>query len=241
MTWLIVGSALAGAVVVAVLVVAVRRILRDGTAEPGLVVLWLVGTTAALGLVSWGLMLLPPVNDAVLGDLPRDLGDFERMCKDGGNGSGEPFPRAASYEPGAGPHPWVAITDGWQAYSSTGTETKEPEWGEEPAPEAVQLVACSVAVGSVPGTEITCPYSEGPLGLGPATQSIEHSQGRYTVGVYEARTGDLVDSGALRGVDEVECSQYAAAGDSEPRYTRPAWGDYAHLLTDVQATPSDSY
>lgn len=60
MSWLIVGGVLAGAAVVAFVVVVVREVLRHGTEEPALVAVWLVGTAAVLGLASWGLMLLPP-------------------------------------------------------------------------------------------------------------------------------------------------------------------------------------
>jgi hypothetical protein len=199
----------------------------------------LITAITALGsavLVAWVLMLLPPVNDAVLGDKPRELEDFARMCEDGG--SGEPFPRAASYEPGAAPHPWVVIEDEWDAHSSTGRETKEPEWGEEPDPEAVQLVACSVVSGSVPDTEITCEYSR--FGVGEATQSVEFSQGRYTVHVREARTGDLVLKAALEGDEEVECFERTAEGNTEPVYSSPTWDAYADLFAEVDATPSGS-
>jgi hypothetical protein len=209
-------------------------------------VAWGVGATAAaLGLVSWGLMQIPPVNDAVLGDRPRDLGDFARMCKNGRNG--EPFPRAAPYEPGVGPHPWVVFKDesGIYSYSSTGTEAKEPEWGEEPDADTVQLVACSNVSGSVPGTKITCQYTDdplAPLGLdqGGAKQSVEFSQGLYTVAVIEARTGDLVGKRTLKGDDKVDCDDSAVEGDTAPVYTSPTWDAYADLLADVHAVPSGS-
>ncbi|MFJ8751939.1 hypothetical protein ACIREO_21795 [Streptomyces sp. NPDC102441] len=73
----------------------------------------LVVALGSAALVAWVLMLLPPVNDAVLGDKPREQGDFARMCE-----GGEPFPRAASYEPGVAPHPWVVIEDGWDPYGA---------------------------------------------------------------------------------------------------------------------------
>lgn len=72
-------------------------------------------------------VLEPPELDAVLGDKPRDLWDFTRMCEVGG--SGEPFPRAASYEPGAAPHPWVAVEDGRPAYiGDTKPNYTSPTW-----------------------------------------------------------------------------------------------------------------
>ncbi|MFE6595465.1 hypothetical protein [Streptomyces sp. NPDC057781] len=227
----LIAVALAGAVVVAVVI---RQAVRE--ARLGLVVRRLLVATVALGLVAWGLMLLPPVNDAVLGDRPRDLADFARMCEGEGDSSGEPFPRAAAYEPGAGPHPWVVIEeeDGWQTYSSTGTETSEPERDKEPDPDAVQLVACSVVTGVVAGTAITCPYNNP---LGSDGQTIEFGQGLHTVAVYEARTGDLVGNGRLEGDDAVECWETASSG-MESYYTAPERDVYADLLAGMYAAPS---
>lgn len=199
----------------------------------------LVGATTALGLaglLAWALMLLPPVNDAVLGDLPRDLHDFARMCEGESEASGEPFPRAASYrtQDAGRSHPWVAIEDDWAAHSSSGTDTKEPvDRDHEPAPESVQLVMCSKVSGSVPGTEISCSYTSGPLGYGPVTQTVEFSRGQYTVSVFEARDGELVASRTLRGESKVECAQFVAAEEAEPRYTTPAWKAYADLAADL--------
>jgi hypothetical protein len=181
----------------------------------------LVGAATALGLaglLAWALMLLPPVNDAVLGDLPRDLHDFARMCE------GES-------------DPWVAIEDDWAAHSSSGTDTKEPvDRNHEPAPESVQLVMCSKVSGSVPGTEISCSYTSGPLGYGPVTQTVEFSRGQYTVSVFEARDGELVASRTLRGDSKVQCAQFVAAEESEPRYTTPEWKAYADLAADLHAS-----
>ncbi|QOV36128.1 hypothetical protein IM697_39965 [Streptomyces ferrugineus] len=220
---LIVGCVLVGAVV------AVRRVLLYGPVEPGRIALRLVGTMAAVGLVSWGLMLLPPVNDAVLGDLPRNIWDFERICEDDRNG--EPFPRAASYEPGPGPHPWVAIHNGGALSSAQGTETKESESiEEEPDPDTVELVACTEPTGSVPGTEFTCSYSM----VGP----VEFSRGVYTVTVVEARTGDLVGRDTVRG--DMECPYVIGAKETGPFYTDPQWEAYADLFADIQAAPSGS-
>ncbi|KAF4409192.1 hypothetical protein [Streptomyces lycii] len=252
MAWLI-GAALVGAVIVAV---AIRRARSEGRPWPGSDIPLIIGPAGAtvlvsivvtglvlVGLVVWLLMLLPPVNDAVFGDQPRKLNDFARMCEDGGKGGGEPFPRAAAYEPGAGrtPHPWVAVENGRRAaYSSRGTETKEPAWGEKPEPGTVQLVACSVESGSVPGTEISCGYTDNPLGAGSATHSVEFSQGRYTVAVFEARTGDLVGRGTVEGDEDVECSKYVSAELTEPRTTNPRWEAYADLIAGLGAAPPGS-
>lgn len=238
MSWLIVGGVLAGAAVVAFVVVVVREILRHGTEEPALVAVWLVGTTAVLGLASWGLMLLPPVNDAVLGDLPRDLRDFARICED--DHKGEPFPRAASYQPSDGPHPWVVIEDGWDSYSFAGEQAAEPKGEEElePDPGTVELVACREQGGAVPGTEITCAYS--PSGVGPVAQSVKFSQGVYTVVVVEARTGDLVRRGTVKGNTDVECARFIAEGETGPVHTDPRRDAYVDLLADFQAGPSGS-
>ncbi|WP_399880280.1 hypothetical protein ACGH7X_00750 [Streptomyces sp. BBFR51] len=197
-----------------------------------------LGVAAAL---SWALMLIPPVNDAVLGDLPRDLRDFARMCEDGGSDeNGESFPRAASYEPkGGSPHSWVAIEDAWPAHSSSGTDTKEPvDLDHEPAADSVQLVLCSKVSGAVPGTEISCSYTNGPLGYGPVTQTVEFSRGSYVVSVFEARTGELVASRTLRGDNTVECAQFVAEERAEPRYTTPPWDAYAGLINGLSAPPS---
>ncbi|ONK11095.1 hypothetical protein [Streptomyces sp. MP131-18] len=222
------------------------RALRARGALPRPVARRVVITSVALGsaaVLSWALMLLPPVNDAVLGDLPRDLRDFARICGEDGEGGGEPFPRAAPFEPGAEqePSPWVAIEDEWDEHSATGTETAEPEWGDdEPDADTVQLVACAAVSGAVPGSDISCPYTEGPLGFGPATQSVEFAQGRYRVTVYEARTGDKVGEGVLEGEDDVECYEYVSAEEAGPIYTSPEWDAYATLLTEVQAAPAGS-
>jgi hypothetical protein len=229
MSWLIIGGALAVAAVV------VRRVLRDGTAGLGRFALRLVGTTAVLGLMSWGLMLLPPVNDIVLGDKPRNLWDFARICED--DRTGDPFPRAAAYEPEAGPHPWVAIENGNSAYASKGTETEDPVWpDDEPAPDTVQLVACREPAGSVPGTEVSCAYSMHGLGVGG--QSVEFSQGVYTVTVVEARTGDVVRRGTVRG--ETGCAESIVAGEKGPHRTDPSWEAYADLLAGIHTAPSGS-
>ncbi len=219
------------------------RALRERGGWPRPLARRLLVPLASLGsaaLLSWALMLLPAVNDAVLGDLPRGLEDFARICGDDGEGGGEPFPRAAPYEPpgeGREPRPWVAVEDGWDAHSATGTETREPEWGDEPDADAVELVACSAATGAVPGTEISCPYTDDPFGLGAATQSVEFARGRYAVTVYEARTGELVGEGTLEGEEEVECFEYVAEGRTERILTTPEWSAYAALLADVQSAP----
>ncbi|WP_165953783.1 hypothetical protein [Streptomyces sp. 8K308] len=193
-------------------------------------------TTVVLGLAAGGLMLIPAVNDAVLGDRPRDLLDFARMCEDGGHG--DPFPRAAAYEPaqGDGPPPWVVIEDDWDAWASTGGSN--PDLEDEPAPDEVQLVACSEVVGSVPDTRISCGYTEGPLGLGPATETVEFSQGRYRVTVIEARTGAVVGDGSLDGDEDVECAEAVWGENPGPEYTVPDGEQYADLLAEVAVSAS---
>ncbi|WBB59293.1 hypothetical protein O7599_27490 [Streptomyces sp. WMMC500] len=194
----------------------------------------------AVGLVAWGVilvvlgvMLVPSVNDAVLGDKPRDLRDFTRMCED--DGSGEPFPRAASYEPGVASNPWVAVEDGWAAYSSQDTATKESKWAEEPGPDSVQLVACTVRSGAVPGTELSCDYGD-ILGVSPDTVSISFFQGLWTVHVREARTGELVHKAELEGDEGVECDE-TVHGSTKPRYTSLTWDAYADLFSKIDAAP----
>jgi hypothetical protein len=197
-------------------------------------------TLGSVGLLARVLMILPAVNDAVFGDLPRSRQDFARMCEDGR--SPEPFPRAAPYKPraGKGPHPWVVIEDGWEARSAAGTETREPDVGDEPDPDTVQLVVCSKVSGSVPGTEITCDYTDGPPYAASVTPSVTSSRGRYAVAVYEARTGDLVGRGTLDGDNKVACLGLSSAGSTDPLYTNPGWKAYARLLADIQDHPSGS-
>ncbi|MET9683368.1 hypothetical protein [Streptomyces coeruleorubidus] len=132
----------------------------------------------------------------------------------------------------------MVIEDGWDSYSSTGKQTKEPKREEEPDPGTVQLVACREQAGGVPGTEITCSYS--PSGVGQVTQSVKFSQGVYTVAVVEARTGDLVSTGTVKGDSDVECSRFTAEGETGPVYTDPQWDAYVDLLSDFQAAPSSS-
>ncbi|MFF1924686.1 hypothetical protein ACFVW8_29485 [Streptomyces sp. NPDC058221] len=187
----------------------------------------MVATLGSAALVAWVLMLLPSVNDAVLGDKPRERKDFARMCE-----GGEPFPRAASYEPGSAPHPWVVIEDGWDPYSSMGTTKKESAGRKDPDPDSVQLVACSAVSGSIPDTDIPCVYDR--HGVGAATMSIKFAQGRSTVYVREARTGDLIRKAVLEGDEKVECSETVTT--TEPDYTRPNRDAYVDLFAEVAAT-----
>ncbi|CAL9338614.1 hypothetical protein [Streptomyces sp. enrichment culture] len=252
MSWSLFAALLAGAVVAAAAVGLRPSALRPpGTRTPRFrdtrrLARRLLGVTAALGLaglLSWALMLLPPVNDAVLGDLPRDLDDFARLCEDGSGESGEPFPRAASYrpqDPEDRSRPWVAVEDDRAAHASSGTVPEEPvDRDHEPSPESVQLVMCSKVSGSVPGTEISCSYTNGPLGYGPVTQTVEFARGRYTVDVFEARNGERVATRTLRGDSEVQCARLVTAGESEPRYTTPGWQAYAQLAADLPSPRPD--
>ena len=193
-----------------------------------------VVTTVVLGLAAGGLLLVPLVNDLVLGDRPRDLDDFVRMCE--GDGGADPFPRAAPYEPGraGGPPPWVVVEEGWEDWSSTGGREQDLE--DEPSPGDVQLVACAERDGRVPDTDISCGYTDGPLGLGPVTETVEFSQGRYRVTVYEARTGEPVGGGTLLGDAEVECADAVFGEDPGPEYTEPDGRQYADLLAEVHGT-----
>lgn len=124
----------------------------------------------------------------------------------------------------------MVIEDGWDSYSSTDKQTKEPKPEEEPDPGTVQLVVCREQAGAVMDTEITCSYS--PSGVGEVTQSVTFSQGVYTVAVVEARTGDLVRRGTVKGDSDVECFRFTAEGETGPFYTVPLRDAYVDLLAD---------
>lgn len=77
--------------------------------------------------------------------------------------------------------------------------------------------------------------------MGPATSSVDHAQGRYTVVVREARTGEAVISGTVDGEDDVECSLRIAAREGEAeetRYTSPDWEQYGHVVADLRDAKS---
>ncbi|MFD9950612.1 hypothetical protein ACFWYW_57990 [Nonomuraea sp. NPDC059023] len=201
MFWLIAVALLA----IPVVVVVVWTVRKERTVRPGLIIWRLTVTVVALGLTSWWLIQQPPVNDALLGDLPRELTDFARMCEDDGNG--DPFPRAASYVPrGPGPHPAAAFTsggdDGGANWASTGTEWQELDPDDKPDPIEVQLVVCEKKVESVTSTEITCHYrgEDQP----EKTGTIMLAQGAYTITVFVARTGELVGNRRVEGAVPVE-------------------------------------
>lgn len=248
MGWVIV-AALVG---VSVLVLVARGARAHG--RRGNVPVRLLSTSLVLGLAAWALMLAAPVNDAVLGDLPRELSDFTRMCEHDGGDSDRAFPRAAAYTPGHGTRPWVAVEDAYPEHSARGAGAEAPE----PRPDRVELVACGERSGEVDGTEKGCDYT---VGLGQeAVFTTTYAQSRYRVSVFEARTGERVGGGTIKGRAVTECPASISAGredlsaaedaqDSgsagmetpvpvEPEYSGTEQEAYAHLLAGLDTPRS---
>ncbi|MDT0345489.1 hypothetical protein [Streptomyces litchfieldiae] len=177
----------------------------------------------ALAWVTWQ-FVVPPLTEAVLDQKPEDLNDFARICENAQRyeDSDDPFEKAAPYE-GNGPHPWVLIEDGYQEAASTGARL---DTGPEPEPSEVQLVMCSDRFGHLDGGT-SCGYvgSEG-------TTSLNYHAGRYSVTVYEARTGRRVDGNVLSGAEPGECPHYVSEYE-DVLYTEPGNADYEALMADV--------
>lgn len=144
---------------------------------------------AVLGLMGW--MVQPWLVRTVLGERPEHLQDLARLCFR----QDRPYERAAPYA-GAGPHPVVFFRDD----PTRPALVTEGDGGERPAPDEVQLVACSNPAGRVSSTPIQVCRYEGGLRL-------ESYQGRHSLDVFEARTGRKVGGQILTGSDSVaECA-----------------------------------
>ncbi|GAA1844024.1 hypothetical protein [Actinomadura bangladeshensis] len=174
---------------------------------------------ATLALVRW--IVQPWLVPAVLGERPERLRDLARLCWR----QDRPFERAAEHG-GTGPHPLVLFRDGIGS-SEPVTAGRD---GKRPAPDEVQLVACSYEAGRVSDEPIqVCPY-EGGL-------RVETYQGRHRLDVYEARTGRRVGRRMMTGpagTDECAPVKFVRG---EPPYddvlqdeTVPSLSDYRTAL-----------
>ncbi|MEU8347002.1 hypothetical protein AB0C74_35340 [Spirillospora sp. NPDC048832] len=144
---------------------------------------------AVLVLVGW--IVQPWLVRTVLGERPERLKDLARLCWR----QDRPFERAAKHA-GAGPHPLVFFREGAgrPEFATAG------EGGRHPAPDEVELVACSYPAGRVSDKPIQVCLYRGGL-------RTESYQGRHRLDVYEARTGRLVGRRMLTGRAKVdECA-----------------------------------
>ncbi|HEY8480085.1 MAG TPA: hypothetical protein VIL71_09670 [Spirillospora sp.] len=177
------------------------------------------GAAAAVALVWW--IVHPWLIPAVLGERPERLRDLARLCSQ----RDRPFERAAAYE-GAGPHPLVFFRDGGGPpdFATAGRGDRRP------APERVELVACSRPAGRVSDKPIKVCLYQGNLRL-------ESYQGRHRLDVYEARTGRRVARQILDGRSTTgECAP-AKLVFGDPPYdevrrgeTYPSMSDYVAAL-----------
>lgn len=175
------------------------------------------GTAVAL-LVGW--IVQPWVVPAVLGERPERLTDLARLCWR----QDRPFERAAAYQ-GAGPHPLVFFREGAgrPELATTGD-------GGRPAPDQVELVACSHPAGRVSNKPIRVCLYRGGL-------RTESYQGRHRLDVYEARTGRRVGRRLLTGLDSLgECAPAKTVygpppyDDLRQAETQAPLGDYQAAL-----------
>ncbi|TDC48391.1 hypothetical protein E1281_24890 [Actinomadura sp. KC345] len=175
------------------------------------------GGVAVLALVWW--IVQPWVVPAVLGERPGRLQDLARLCWQ----QDRPFERAAKYE-GAGPHPLVFFREsaGPPELATTGDGDRRP------APDQVELVACSHPAGRVSDKPINVCLYEGGL-------RTETYQGRRSLDIYEASTGRRVARQMMDGQDEkAECPPYQVVYGNDPD-PEPRQGDTAPPLSDYEA------
>lgn len=175
------------------------------------------GGVAVLALGWW--IIGPWLVTAVLGERPERLNALYRLCVD----QDRPYERAASHE-GAGPHPLVFFGEGGPGpeIATTGEGQKRP------APDEVQLVACSHPAGRVSDEPIRECLYEGGLRL-------LTFQGRHRLDVYEARTGHRVGRHFLIGRDSVDECAPAETVYGEPPYDDVRAGESYPPLSDFKA------
>ncbi|MFF4236875.1 hypothetical protein ACFYYL_13490 [Actinomadura geliboluensis] len=168
-----------------------RAVERRGPVRASLRPRLVAGAAGMAVLVLVGWIVQPWLVRAVLGERPEQLQDLARLCWR----QDRPFERAAKHA-GAGPHPLVFFREGAgrPEFATAG------EGGRPPAPDEVELVACSYPAGRVSDKPIQWCLYEGGL-------STESYQGRHRLDVYEARTGRLVGRRMLTGRAKVgECA-----------------------------------
>ncbi|QKW35269.1 hypothetical protein HUT06_15505 [Actinomadura sp. NAK00032] len=196
-----------------------RAVERRGPvrASPGPRLATVAAGMAVLALVGW--IVQPWLVPAVFGERPENLRELARLCWR----QDRPFERAAEHE-GAGPHPLVFFREGAgrPQLATTG------EGAKRPAPDEVELVACSYPAGRVSDKPIkVCAY-EGGL-------RTESFQGRHRLDVYEARTGRRVGRRMLTGRAGVgECAP-AKVVYGEPPYDDRLQGETYPTMTDYQS------
>ncbi|XRQ02876.1 hypothetical protein ACN3XK_40535 [Actinomadura welshii] len=172
------------------------------------------GTAALLGWIA-----LPPLVPAVSGERPESLQDLARLCWR----QDRPYERAASYE-GTGPHPLVFFREGAgpPELAVSGAD------GRRPAPDEVQLVACSYPAGRVSGDPLKqCLYRGG--------LRTETFQGRHRLDVYEASTGRRVGRRMLSGTDRVGDCAPAKVVYGDPPHDEVRQGDTYPPMDDYDA------
>jgi hypothetical protein len=181
---------------------------------------------AVLALVTW--MLQPWLVPAILGERPENLRELARLCWR----QDRPYERTAPYE-GAGPHSLVLFREGagLPQLATTGEGKKQP------APDQVQLVACSYPMGRVSNKPIkVCLYQRGVR--------TETFQGRHRLDIYEASTGRRVSRQLLNGRDSVaKCPPVQFVyGPKDPKVrqgdTFPSLNDYEAALQNYITRPA---
>ncbi|MBE1532451.1 hypothetical protein [Actinomadura algeriensis] len=149
------------------------------------------------GTVGWRVFTGPNEVDR----MPTDAGaDWYAVCE------GTAFTRAAAYK-GPGPHPVKIFGAPSPGEGAEQDPDKPPaEWDPQRA-DQVRLVACAEEIDEVGLGEVECPryvnrFPFDPNGSGPELDGyVSLYETRYKVTLYEARTGDEVDSWEVMGED----------------------------------------
>ncbi len=175
--------------------------------------------------------------------VPEDLYDLGRLCEDGA-----PFAETVLYS-GPGPHPVVVFPPRGGYRTEEGSYTERPPFAaadaataQEPAPGAVQLVACQQpAERRLPDDRplATCAYK--------AVQGAESwanvlYPGRYRLTLYEARTGRVVGEvlavSTAPGPDDCADVSFSSSGDGTAGYSFPTPADFATALHNAITAPA---
>ncbi|RKN44884.1 hypothetical protein D7294_07180 [Streptomyces hoynatensis] len=129
---------------------------------------------------------------------PRSLRDLAVVCREG-----RAHEQAAPYRGGA-PHPAVVFGEGPSSWLTTAGEGRG-----EPAPEEIQVVACSSRVGRLSEEPaMACPYLSG--------HAVHYFAARYRVEVYEARTRRRLGDFTLDATQPHPCPVSEVFAEDEP-------------------------